>query len=625
MKCLRPLLRIALSMMLLTLVLLPAQSAPARATTPADNPGETIAERDFFGWMTLHVPLMTTAPPPPEPPPPPPPPPAVFGWLTLPTQVTPGSIVPVRINLQNAGLGAASGVRVTFPFDGTNFRLVYTQLDVNAGDWVSATNFPNDFTVQFGRLNAGATRSGTVFLQIADTLKPGATIRFRARYTNGACGNAECPTNDQRIPVVEDGDVENPFDIPIGSGPPGSTFLLSAIGFIPGERVVTWLNLPNGGTQSLTLAGNTDGRGNISFQFSTPGFAPGFYSIVAHGQVSAHEMIGRFEITTANQTRLSRGAPDAATVAVPAQATGTGQIGGVVREAGATGSASRLAGVLVIATATESGASFSTLTDALGGYRLTNLPAGSYTVRFEPRWSPVAATRAFAALEVAAIAVNDGEVTPVPAELLRGAAVSGAVSGAIGGLGEITVLLISEDETVAAAATTGADGRFSIAGVPVGTYTVRYVPTQVVRRATSVYGAASGVLEVPDTDPINDVAVLLPRAPLPAQISGRVTAEGAAGVANILVLFTVLDEATGDYRFVTSTLTNADGAYSSGVLPAGTYRVRALPDVSPNPAGTTFADAAYREDAGASAEGTPISIAPGAGRDDIDLILDERE
>jgi hypothetical protein len=533
--------------------------------------------------------------------------------------VTPGSIVPVRINLQNSGLGAADGVRVTFPFDGQNFRLVYTQLDAGAGDWVSADNFPTDFIVQFGRVNAGATRSGTVFLQMANTLTPGSSVRFRARFTNGACGNPECPTNDQNVPVVESGGGENPFDIGIGAGPAGSRFTFPAIGFIPGEPVVTWLNQPSGGTQTLPLAGNADGLGNISFQVPTAGLAPGFYSVVAHGQISSHEMIGRFEITAANQVRSGAPALAAtyATATTPAQATGAGRIGGVVREAGAD---LRLAGVLVRATNIATQAAYSTLTDALGGFQLNNLPAGAYQVRFEPRWSPVAATRAFTPLDVADVAVTSGELTPVPANLSRGARVSGAVTGDIGGLGEITVLLLDGDQPIAAAAT-AADGSFTIDGVPVGTYTVRFVPTQVLRRATAVYAAANSVLEVPDANPITGISASLPRAPLPAQLSGQVRAADAAGLPGILVLFSVLDEDSGSYRYVTSTLTAADGTYSSGVLPAGTYRVRALPEASPGPDSAAYAGAAYREDDGAPAEGTPITIGPGAGRDDIDLVL----
>jgi hypothetical protein len=621
---LRLLFRIGLGVIALVLVLSSAQSTPARATTPADNPGETIAERDFFGWMSLHVPLITTAPPAPEPPPPPPPP-SVFGWLSLPNQITAGSIVPVRINLQNAGLGAADSVRVTFPFDGENFRLAYTQLDANAGDWVSANNFPNDFIVQFGRLNAGATRSGTIFLQIADSLQPGATVRFRARYTNGACGDFECPTNDQRVPVVADGDGENTFDIGIGAGPPGTRFLLPATGFVPREPVVTWLNLPNGATENLPLAGNADGSGNINFEFNSTGRAPGFYSIVAHGQVSSHEMIGRFEITTTNQTASGRSRLQvSAAGAAPAQMLGTAQIGGVVRAASAGDAGPRLAGVLVMATNTATAASFSAFTDALGGYRLNNLPDGSYSVRFEPRWSRVAETRTFTPRVVADVTVTAADMTVVSTSLTPGATISGAVTGDIGGLGEITVLLLDEDGAVAAT-TTAADGSYSLSGVPVGSYTVRFVPTQVLRRATSVYAAAVAVLEVTSAEPISGVTAVLPRAPLPGQISGRVSEAGGTGLAGILMLFHVLDEATGSYRFVTSTLTDADGTYASGVLPSGTYRVRALPEVSPGAGSAAYVGAAYREDDSAPPEGTPITIAAGAGRDDIDLALAERE
>lgn len=101
-----------------------------------------------------------------------------------------------------------------------------------------------------------------------------------------------------------------------------------------------------------------------------------------------------------------------------------------------------------------------------------------------------------------------------------------------------------------------------------------------------------------------------------------ISAADAAGLPGILVLFSVLVEDSGSYRYVTSTLTAADGTYSSGVLPAGTYRVRALPEASPGPDSAAYAGAAYREDDSAPAEGTPITIGPGAGRDNIDLVLE---
>lgn len=87
------------------------------------------------------------------------------------------------------------------------------------------------------------------------------------------------------------------------AGRGGTEFAFAASGFSPGEAISFWINAPDGSVLSvydqdnnfLVLSADNDGR--IEWSVASPTSAPaGFYSMVAHGNNSGHEVIIPFQI-----------------------------------------------------------------------------------------------------------------------------------------------------------------------------------------------------------------------------------------------------------------------------------------------------------------------------------------
>jgi len=142
--------------------------------------------------------------------------------------------------------------------------------------------------------------------------------------------------------------------------------------------------------------------------------------------------------------------------------TNTGAISGKVLAAG-----SGVPGCLVVAEGTASG--FSATTDASGVYLITNVQAGSYTVK---AWKSGYTSTAAAVNVTAATEQKDVNVT-------LSAGVSGSVSGSITFLAttnievDVSLLNLKTRETVPGLSTTTISSNFTIANVPDGTYLAR--------------------------------------------------------------------------------------------------------------------------------------------------------
>ena len=130
----------------------------------------------------------------------------------------------------------------------------------------------------------------------------------------------------------------------------------------------------------------------------------------------------------------------------------------------------------------------STVAAADGTYRLL-LPAGSYTLRFE---------RVGYTPQEVAVTIADGETTTVDAQLASSGlgAVTGIVRSAAGGA-PIAGARVEVLGSGRPASTTGADGRFTVDGVPGGTYSVEIgatgFGTRVVENVVVADGAATEI------------------------------------------------------------------------------------------------------------------------------------
>ena len=85
-------------------------------------------------------------------------------------------------------------------------------------------------------------------------------------------------------------------------GPPGTVFNFSTDLFQPGEKVVTWLNIP-GGQQPLDMTATADSLGRVWFTYNSGSLAVGDYALVAYGQRSYITAVGPFHHGSVSTSR----------------------------------------------------------------------------------------------------------------------------------------------------------------------------------------------------------------------------------------------------------------------------------------------------------------------------------
>ena len=217
-------------------------------------------------------------------------------------------------------------------------------------------------------------------------------------------------------------------------------------------------------------------------------------------------------------------------------------------------------------------------TDADGDYTIAGLNPATYTVEFAPgsgaNYLPQyysAQTTASAANQVS---VTSGQTTQsVNAALAAGGEISGTVTAASGGTPEagIYVEAYTSAGGFAGSATTDVSGHYTIVGLPTGSYDLQFSAGSGQAYAAQWYNASatqSGATNVAVT-----VGMLTPGINAAMQaygaISGTVTdASSHVGLAEIEV-----DVYAADGTDIATAFTNADGTYSVGGLPAGSYKV----------------------------------------------------
>ncbi|HLK06708.1 MAG TPA: carboxypeptidase-like regulatory domain-containing protein [Candidatus Angelobacter sp.] len=227
-------------------------------------------------------------------------------------------------------------------------------------------------------------------------------------------------------------------------------------------------------------------------------------------------------------------------------------------------------------------------TDCSGFYRLSNLAAGRYTVRF--------GSKGFRT-EIRTVLINPSQVTPLDVKMqvgqlgdsgpnveLSGPLLIGSIKGTVtDGHGAVIpgahVLAIEEATGNLAETTTNAEGLFSLSGVGRGIYTVRVeargFKTEIKRSVpveaeASVdfhlsVGEYSGPMVIPD--PAAQQNHQRTETESVGAIQGRVLDAAGAVPARI----SAIDEATGK-RYETTT--DSNGAYRFRDLPPGTYCTR---------------------------------------------------
>lgn len=223
---------------------------------------------------------------------------AVAIWATPSVHVARNGVLAYEIRLSNEGRGLATGVQVVMPYNRQQFTLTHTRLAASKGDWVSAIG-ADRITVNFGRLNPGEQRTGTLYLRVANNLPDNTMISVRNSFTwsderNGGQGQ----TNWAPV-LVRGGNVDSPWvwlEVNPLSGRAGTVHTFFTDRFIPGEAVTTWLNTPSG-VRALELRGVADSSGRVRLSLVSAGLAEGNYSLVVYGTRSKLTAVAAFVVT----------------------------------------------------------------------------------------------------------------------------------------------------------------------------------------------------------------------------------------------------------------------------------------------------------------------------------------
>lgn len=221
----------------------------------------------------------------------------------------------------------------------------------------------------------------------------------------------------------------------------------------------------------------------------------------------------------------------------------------------------------------------SATTDMSGNYSVGNLAAGSYKVQFIPPsyyygyYDSIWFTGKHDSATADTIVLVEPGVYTADAALTNGltGGISGRVTDGVNGIAGVWVgVNVASNLAFVYGATTDAEGYYRIGGLVTGDYKVYFAGNSVGYQNLW----HTGVLTPETASPVSvtapyyftDVNAVLTTA---GAISGRVTNESLAGIANVQVI--VSDATTGVW--LANAMTDGSGNYTLGGMAAGNYKV----------------------------------------------------
>ncbi|MDJ0853451.1 MAG: CapA family protein [Myxococcota bacterium] len=263
------------------------------------------------------------------------------------------------------------------------------------------------------------------------------------------------------------------------------------------------------------------------------------------------------------------------------------------------------------------------LTDALGRYTMTLPGPGDYILRADADRDRRLVDQYYPGVllesDAAPITVEPGEaVVGIDLELPPGVLVSGRVTSSGTPVPDIDIDVFADngERLTGKPGSSDADGQYAVGALPPGDYFVRTDPklgdgqyfVRTFFESASSLGDATAV-EVGATD-ATGIDIDMPAG---GSIAGLVT---EAGTGQPLEDIDIDVFETGGRQLAVDAESSADGSYEIGVLPPGSYLVRADPDASDGFAITYFDDAIGRLTA------TPVVVSAGGPTPGIDIALE---
>ena len=334
------------------------------------------------------------------------------------------------------------------------------------------------------------------------------------------------------------------------------------------------------GTGGLTVqsSGYSDAKG----KYIVGGLKPGTYTVGFDSTYFSSPYLSSWykgKGSSADATKIVVKAAKV-TAGINLALTRGGSISGVVKGIGNT----PLSGAQITAFASENSPFHYANSAANGAYSVTGLPPGQYVVRFQTcgyndqYWNNQTDQAKANRVVIAGAAAKTG----INSRLTKSGSIAGTVvdplSHAVSGA---SVNISTSGGTPVTSAYTNTDGTFLASSLPAGSYKVSVDPPfdrSDLDKSTYSNGAVIVLAEGQARGGIN---VSLPGF---ATLSGKVSQAGGAGIELVHVEVYTLDGVLEP----NDAFTDADGHYSIGKLPAGSYKVHFTPDAS-----TSFSDRWY--------------------------------
>ncbi len=277
-----------------------------------------------------------------------------------------------------------------------------------------------------------------------------------------------------------------------------------------------------------------------------------------------------------------------------------------------------LAGVevsLVSSEVSSEGTTRTTMSNINGTYTVAGLPAGRYTIHFEPPEASVIGqyfNGSSRAENAEAVVLEDGQTKEgINATLTASASIHGIVTeaGSANQLPGVEVTATANEGAATASATTNANGEYAINGLPAGSYTVQFdegahYVSQYFHASDTAESAEAVTLTAGATR--EDVNAELSAG---ASISGVVAAEGGGPLAGVDVYASSTENGASS-----SATTDESGAYSITGLAAGSYTVEF------EAPGQNYVSQYYPGAASAEAA-TPVKLSAGEAKAAVGAVL----
>ena len=269
-------------------------------------------------------------------------------------------------------------------------------------------------------------------------------------------------------------------------------------------------------------------------------------------------------------------------------------------------------------------------TEADGSYLIVGLEAGSYRLRFSapnnrnyaPEWYDDVAEWD----EATELLISQSQaIGDIDADLAVGSSISGQVTDEQGNpLSGIRVNALPLDYAAELSTQlpilsipTDAQGRYTVAGLPTGTYQVLFydegngIYAREWYNDASYRGQAQQIAVVTGQDTANIDAALA----VGGRISGTVTDEASSPLANIWVDVEQYNPGTGLWEPINGLNTDSGGNYTLNGLTAGQYRVRF-------DAWTGNYAVEWYDDSSTAGQATPVTVTLDQTSDQIDAALE---